>query len=376
VPVELDLDGLVESLRARDHYSLPVSVLPLKRGMDLSQLRLAVQAALNSAFRQAETRFPNDPTTTSEADVAIKFVTFEINDGPMTEDEVANWLTDFAAALDSQAVRITPVKEINRIPHHVIEGWSEEGPITPTAFLFFTAPTVEAPNGGHFRHLQPEVVSEVADDLEAWLRMPGETVTVSRGLTDFICPPGEGALQLRAVFQDLLTLRHFTLKPRRNAFADLREFGAEGVLQYYDETWDAARTLGHLVTGLRFLGSFLDYAYVRMDRPVLPNEQIWSGNLNREPTFGEQRFHGSLYTDQYVIAPHVVQVLNPTHLRKEPDLTGFTCESLGNGRVLAVADDVEPWLNSANPPAGTLARAEAQFEPLLFTRERWEALRE
>lgn len=374
MPVELDLDGLVESLRARDHYSLPVSVLPVKRGMDLGQLRLVVQAALNSAHRQAETRFPNDPTTTSEADVALKFVTFEVNDGPMTEDEVAAWLTDFAAALDGQAVRITPVKEINRIPHQVIERWSAEGPITPTGFLFFTAPTVEAPNGRHFRHLQPEVVSAVAEDLEAWLRMPGETVTVSRGLTVFICPPGEGAMQLGAVFEDLLSLRHFTLKPRRNAFAALREFRAQGVLQYYDETWDAAKTLGHLASGLRFLGPFLDYAYVRMDRPVLPNEQIWSGSLNREPTFSEQRFHGSHDTHQHVIAPHVMQVLNPEHLRKEPDLTGFSCESLGNGRVLAVADDLEPWLSGPNPEAGTLARAEAQFEPLLFTKERWEAL--
>ena len=334
-----------------------------------------MQAALDSASRQAQTRFPNDPTTTTEADVALESVAFEINDGPMTEDEVAAWLDDFAAALHGQAVRVTPVMEIDRIPHHSIEGWSEEG-LIPTAFLFFTAPALEAPNGRLFRHLQPEVVTEVADDLEAWLRMPGETVTVSRGLTDFICPPGDGAQQLKAVFDDLLTLRHFTLKPRRNAFADLREFHAEGVLQYYDETWDAAKTLSHLATGLRALGSFLDYAYVRMDRPVLPSAQIWQGNLNREPTFSEQRFHGSPYADQYVIAPSVMQVLSPEHLRKEPDLTGFTCESLGNGRLLAVADDPERWISSANPPAETLARAEAQFEPVLLTRERWEALRE
>ena len=63
-----------------------------------------------------------------------------------------------------------------------------------------------------------------------------------------------------------------------------------------------------------------------MDRPVLPDAQIWQGNLNREPTFSEQRFHGSPYTDQYVIAPHVMQILNPEHLLKKPDLTGFSRE--------------------------------------------------
>ncbi len=110
-----------------------------------------------------------------------------------------------------------------------------------------------------------------------------------------------------------------------------------------------------------------------MDRPVLPDAQIWQGNLNREPTFSEQRFHGSPYTDQYVIAPHVMQVLNPEHLRKKPDLTGFSRESLGNGRVLAVAEDPEPWISGPNPPTDLVARAEAQFEPVLFTEERWRA---
>ena len=93
--MELDLDGLLESLRARDYYSLPVSVVPTKRGLDLSQLRLAVQAAMNSAFQLAEPRFPNDPTTTTDADVALKSVDFEINDGPMTEHEITAWLNDF-----------------------------------------------------------------------------------------------------------------------------------------------------------------------------------------------------------------------------------------------------------------------------------------
>lgn len=372
--MEVDLDGLLVRLREREHHSVPFQVTPVGRGVDLAALLADVRGAANRAHELSLQRNPSDPTTPyGEPSIAERAIVAMIADGPMSDEEVSAWFTDFAAHLEGHRVRVVAQRVVSRIPHRMFDDWALCSDRVLTAFFYFTSGHVTAPNGLHFKRRDHALVEATAERIVDLVQLPMGTPVVDRGDAEFITTPGRQADELRAHAADFLGVRQFSRTPP--GYAGFK-FGLnnDAWLQVHDETLSARATLGRLVAGLRTLGPLLDYAYVRRDRLVVPDDRLYGGTLEREATEAEERFEGWA-AEQYVVAPSVAQVLNPRHLAKEPDLDAFTVEDLANGRVLVVARDPEPWLGGLNPDPDVLLEATRAFGRLLPSSSELDACR-
>jgi hypothetical protein len=347
----IDLDRLLARLRQEDHYSLAMQIAPRGRGQDLGQLKVRVDEAIDLANESAERRHPNDPTSCTTADVGLKALLAEINDGTMDEGEIGAWLQDFNEALGDAPVRITAQPRAGRVPWRTLDSWNDGTRFAPTAFLFYEARVERSPGGGISRRLDSEVVQKTADALDRWGRLANGGAIVSRGVNAYVCPKGAGGSELRKVYDEQLGLRQYTLHPRR--LTDVKfSFDAKGTLQYFDETMTQIEMLDRTLDGLRAVGHLLDYAYVRLDRVGYPSEQVSDWSIGRDSTESEIRFkYSALWAIEHLIGTNVAQVLNPHHLSKGLDLSSFDTEALGNGRLLAVAPNPEAWLTIPVPPA-------------------------
>jgi hypothetical protein len=362
--VDVDLEGLLARLHERDQASLPFQVTPVGRGADLVALLADVRRAANGAFELSRERHPSDPTTPyGEPSIAAKTVVAVIADGPMTDEEVTTWFTDFAVHLEGHRVRVVPQPVVSRIPQRMFDEWAVGPERVLTAFFYFTSDHVTLPNGLRLKHRDHALVEATAEQVVDLVRLPSGTPVVDRGDAEFITTPGRQADELRAHPADFLGVRQFTKAPPRYAGF---KFGLhnDAWLQVHDESLSARATLDRLVAGLRTLGPWLDYAFVRRDRLVIPQHNVYGDTLHREPTDAEQRFDGWA-AEQYAVAPSVAQVLNPRHLAQEPDLDAFTVEGLANGRALVVARDPDPWLSGLNPEPQLLLDATRAFGRLL-----------
>ena len=362
--VELDLEGLLTRLHQREHHSVPFEVEPVNRQGDLAALLTRVNGAADRAYERSLQRHPSDPTTVyGVPSIAEKSIVAMIADGPMSDEEVTAWFTDFGAALDGHRVRVVPQVVVNRVPWRRFDDWALGPDRVLTAFFFFTSDHWTAANGRRFKRRDHALVELTAQDLVTLVQIPAGTPVVDRGGAEFITTPGRQAEELRAHPADFLGVGQFTLKPRRYAAF---KFGLrnDAWLQSFDETSTTHGTLDRLCAGLRMLGPMTDYVFVRKDRLVTPDPRLYAGTLRREPTEAESRFSG-FAAEEYIAAPSVAQVLNPRHLAKQPDLSSFTVETLSNGRILVVARDLSPWLEGENPTPKVLLAAEEAWGGLL-----------
>ena len=372
--VEVDVDGLLARLHEREHHSVPFQVMPVGRGMDLAALLTDVRGASNRAYELSLERHPSDPTTPyGEPSIADKAIVAMIADGPMSDEEVTAWFADFAAHLDGRRVRVVAQRAVSRVPQRMFDEWALGPDRVLTAFFYFTSGHETAPNGRHVKRRDHALVEDTADKIVDLVRLPMGTPVIDRADAQFITTPGRQADELRAHPADFLGVRQFTKTPP--GYAGFK-FGIknDAWLQVHDETLSARATLDRLVSGLRMLGPMVDYAFVRRDRLVIPDDTLYGGTLEREPTEAEERFDGWA-AEQYAIAPSVAQVLNPRHLAKEPDLDAFTLENLAKGRVLVVARDPGPWLGGLNPEPDVLLEATQAFRRLLPSSSELDACR-
>lgn len=371
----MDLDGLLARLHEREHHSVPFQVAAVGRGEDMATLLARVRDAARRAYELSLQRHPFDPTTLyGEPSIAKRSVVAVIEDGPMSDEEVAAWFEDFAAHLEGHRVRITAQRAVSRVPQRMFDDWALGPDRVLTAFFYFTSGYVTTPNGSHFKRREHALVEETAERVVDLVQLPMGTPVVDRGTAEFITTPGRQADELRAHADDFLGVRQFTKTPPR--YAGFR-FGLENDawLQVHDPELGRRATLDRLVAGLRTLGPHLDYAYVRRDRLVIPDHRLYSSKLERDPTEAEERFDGWA-AEEYAVAPSVAQVLNPRHLAKGPALDAFTVENLPNGRALVVARDPEPWLRGLNPEPEVLLRATQAFGRLLPSSSELDASRE
>ncbi len=361
--VVMDLDGLLDRLHEREHHSVPFQVEPVGRGWDMATLLAEVRDAARRAYELSLRRHPFDPTTLyGEPSIAKRSVVAMIEDGPMSDEEVAAWFADFAAHLEGHRVHITAQRAVSRIPQRMFDDWAIGPDRVLTAFFYFTSGHETAPNGRHFKRRDHALVEETAERVVDLVRLPMGTPVVNRGTATFITTPSRQVEELRAHADDFLGVRQFTTIPP--SYAGFR-FGLknDAWLQVHDPELSPRATLDRLVAGLRTLGPHLDYAYVRRDRLVIPNHRVGS-TLEREATEAEERFDGWA-AEEYAVAPSVAQVLNPRHLAKGPALDAFTVENLPNGRALVVARDPEPWVRGLNPEPEVLLQATQAFGRLL-----------
>ncbi|KRF24366.1 hypothetical protein [Phycicoccus sp. Soil803] len=359
--VVIDTRALLERLREDEYYSLPLKIVARRRTTTLDELRAAAAAAIASANKSAEERVPDDSTVCTAPDVVRSYLAAEINNGLMGEEEVLAWLSDFATAIKGVPVRVTTQPRESGVPWTILESWRDVTRYAPTAFLFFSAPSHVAPNGGLFRRLEPAVLDLVAERLETWGRWPSGRTFVSRGLGRYPCKPGTGARELLKSFDEQLSLTQYTLVPRRLSQVKF-SFDAQATVQAYDETQPVLDLLERVIEALRIVGPLLDSAYVRMDRVGRPSDQVSMRRLGRQPTEAEQLYRDSIFSEDFLIGPNVALVLNPRHLDKGFHGADFTTEELGNQRVLVVARDREPWVTGRGPDSAVLAAA----QPLLI----------
>lgn len=362
--VELDLEGLLARLHESEQNSISFEVKPVGRRGEVGALLTAVKAAAARAYELSLLRHPHDPTTPyGVPSIALTSIVATVADGPMSDDEVTTWFTDFAAALEGHRVRVVPQAVVSQIPWRRFDEWALGPDRALAAFFYFTSDHWAAPNGKRFKRRDHALVEATAEDVVDLIRVPSGTPVVDRGDAEFITLPGHQAEELRAHPADFLGVRQFTLTPRR--YAAFR-FGLhnDAWLQVFDEGLSQREMLDRLVQGLRVLGPRLDYAWVRMDRLVLPEPRLYGGTLDREPTEAEIRTDGFV-AEQFAVAPSMAQVLNPAHLAKRPNLSAFDVEDLGNGRVLVVARDADAWLSGLNPEPDALLAATRAFGDLL-----------
>lgn len=362
--MEVDLAGLLARLHEREYHSVPFQVRPVGRGANLDELLADARGAANRACELSLERHPSDPTTTyGEPSIAEKAIVAMIADGPMSDEEVTTWFTDFAAHLEGHRVRIVPQQVVSRIPQSMFDEWALGPDRVLTAFFYFTSGHETAPNGRRFKRRDHALVEATADKVVNLVQLPMGTPVVDRGDAEFITTPGRQADELRAHPADSLGVRQFTKAP--SGYAGFK-FGLynDAWLQVHEQALSPHATLSRLVAGLRSLGRWVDYAFVRRDRLIIPQHKLFPRTLDREPTEAERRFEGWA-AEQYAVAPSVAQVLNPRHLAKEPDLAAFTVENLANGRALVVARDLDPWLGGLNPEPELLLEGTRAFSRLL-----------
>ena len=369
MPVRVDIDALLALLRERDHYSLPFVVTP-PRGRSSADIRDAVRAAVGQADAGARDRVPDDPTWTTGVDPIPRGIAAELNDGPMNEEEVRAWFTDFADALDAFPLRLSvgPLPPDRRVP--TFEDWLD---ITPpvTAFLSFTVP---GRSGVGHRVLGDDRLREVLEVAVDWSTALLGTTAVDIGLSSVVTRPD---LVVAAVTDQLpldyqqVRVQRFTKAPRRLRFVDV-DLGAQGRAQLVDETTSASEQYEAILQLVRLLGRWTDYTAVRRAEPVVPTYAGTRQFLDREPTEGEQltgmRGVGGTLVD-HVVDAYVAQVLTGRHLARIDDLDLFEVDDLGNDRFLVHARDAGPWLAGLNPDPQILARARAAFSAAQLTRE-------
>jgi hypothetical protein len=372
--VEVDFLGLLARLQEREFHSVPFQVTPIGRGVNMAALLADVRDAAQQAYELSLQRHPNDPTTPyGQPSIASRAIVAMIADGPMSEEEVTAWFQDFAGHLEGHRVRVTAQSAVSRIPHRMFDDLATGTDRALTAFFYFTCGHETAPNGRHFKIRDHALVEDTAERIVDLVQLPMGTPVVDRGDAHFITAPGRQADQLRAHAADFLGVSQFTRKPPRYAAF---KFGLENDawLQVHDQELSPRDTLDRLVTGLRALGPLLDYAYVRRDRLVIPSPIVDPAALGRARTEAEERFDGWA-AEQYAVAPSVAQVFNPQHLTKDPDLREFDVTELGNGRILAVARDPDPWLSELNPDPGVIRQATRAFGRLLPSMSELDACR-
>ena len=192
-------------------------------------------------------------------------------------------------------------------------------------------------------------------------------------MTAFAVAPGRAADELRtsAEVEDQHALWQVSATPRRARAVDFT-FRAKGFLQVVDETRSAVDCLPDLLSGLRILAPYVDYAWVRRATAAGPDERDTVVSLGREPTAMEELASGrrALHLlHDYAVDAYVAQLLTSAHLQRAGTLDGYDVEHLGSARHLVVARDLHAWLSGLNPDPGVLARGREGLSGALLTPE-------
>jgi hypothetical protein len=369
VAARVDIDALLSLLREREHYSVPFVVIP-PRGTSSAEISDAVSTAVAHADSVARGRTPDDPTWTTGIDPIPRGIAAELNDGPMSEEEIRAWFRDFAGALDDFPLRLSvkPLPPDRRVP--TFEDWLDI-PAPVTAFMSFSV--VEG-SGDRPRALGDERLREVLEVALDWTTALRGTTAVDIGLSSVVTRPD---LAVAAVADQLpldyqqVRVQRFTKVPRRLRFVAI-DLEAQGQAQLADETASAREQYEAILQLLRSLGGWTDYTAVRRAEPVVPTYAGTRVSLAREPTEAEclTGMRGVWVTlADHVVDAYAAQVLTDRHLARVHDLSLYAVEKLQNGRYLVHAHDPDPWLASLDPDPDLWTRARAAFAPAQLTRE-------
>src|SRR5262245_35222366 len=101
VTVRVDLAGLLALAEAHGWASVPFVFVPDEPATADEVLERVDRAAVPAA-EAAEQRHPEDPMWCAWLDASPKGVEGELQDGPMTPEEIEAWFTDFRDALERE----------------------------------------------------------------------------------------------------------------------------------------------------------------------------------------------------------------------------------------------------------------------------------
>jgi hypothetical protein len=356
--VRVDLDGLLDLLARNGGQLLSFTVRSDVSAADPEPFVARVRSAIDAANVAAGGRNSADPLWSSHGDLVGSQVHAQLAKGDLTTDEVRCWFADLEVGLAGLDIVVAPLDPgALRVPD--LDPWISMPP-SVTAFLSFTADV----DGGR-RTTPRRTVEKTADALTGWSRFPGAMTVVWRGATSFVVPPGAAVDELRtsASLDEQHALWHLTTGPRRARAVDFK-FRAKGSLQVVDDTRSAAACLPDLLSGLRVLAPYVDYAWVRRATTALPDERDTVDSLGRPTTEMEELASGRRVLHllhDYAVDAYVAQVLTSAHLARTGTPDGYIVEPLGRDRHLVVARDPEPWLSGLEPEPALLARARREL---------------
>lgn len=112
-----------------------------------------------------------------------------------------------------------------------------------------------------------------------------------------------------------------------------------------------------------------DVAFVQYANGIY---SAWTGiRISRPQLVGIEDYHFRYNLDLrplFVPDARGAMVLTDAHLGRARDLTDWSVESLGHGRHLVQARDLAAWFAQPEPAPDVLAKARADFGPMILTR--------
>lgn len=211
--------------------------------------------------------------------------------------------------------------------------------------------------------------SELCRELVAWGSTPGADVRLETGRTrlhvdgDEVTDPLTWSVthDYRAatnyVDAGVPALRRIAFAPWGQVTAQVVDGGADWrsrVDALREPLQQAAPEVAFLRTTHHIVGSWLDLNTVTPELPFVPEVEV--------------RLHRGLW-NRYLPDVHGIQVLTSAHLEGVGDLSGWTVQTIGPGRHLVEARDLEPWFAGDEPDPRALTEAREVFAGVLFTPE-------
>lgn len=289
-----------------------------------------------------------------------------------TEEGVRAWFAAFAQHLESlgKSGRVTAA------PEAFFPEWLSGGQVPQQLTAYVSSQTkdlalLDDDEQRRAWHVPRALTAQIADAATSWGRFVGADVYLYRNIHQIRSKnPDVGASMTAGVEKfGMAGVTYLRSEPRRFTSASMSPLGRTcyGVM---DGTMSWQDRLAQVTRAMTAFPSDSDLAFIRHSkaltiswgdlagaRPALPHVKEYHVRYNRH------------LNGHYIPDAHGVQLLTDAHLAHATDLSDWNITSLGGGKHLVQAKDLQLWYASIDPEPETLAKARADFGGMILTPE-------
>ncbi|MEO5319204.1 hypothetical protein PV761_11540 [Arthrobacter sp. CC3] len=331
----------------------------------------AVEAAVQMANQAVDDAgWGDDVFTAGVSDSDAGPVALMIRAG--TEEGVRAWFAAFAQHLET----LGKSGRVAAAPEAFFPEWlsgAVDVPLQLNAFVSYQTDDLALLDAEQERrawHVPTDLTAQIAEAATAWGRFEDADVYLSRRIhqTRTRNPNVGQALAAGAIKFAMARVAYLRSEPRRFTWASMSPLGRAcyGVV---DDTISWQDRLAQVVRAMTAFPAETDLAFVQYSaapsswgdlagaRPALPHVEEYHVRYNRH------------LNGQYVPDAHGIQLLTDAHLEHANDLSGWNITSLGGGKHLVEAKDLQLWCANIDPDPEILAQARADFGGMILTPE-------
>jgi hypothetical protein len=290
-----------------------------------------------------------------------------------TKDRVQAWFAALAQHLEDNGLG----GKVTAAPQAYFPMWLDSGEVPPalTAFVAYQRVDVDPVSDPHSRtgwHVPPELTDHIAAAAVAWGRFDGAQVYLRRDIHTMRGTDPNVATPLAAGISRYALAGVSYLRSARPCRFVSANFAPHGHACYgeSDQGRDREDRLQHVLAAMLAFPAQTDLAFVRYSGPYTASWSSIGSYGQRLPyvRYSKITANRHLYQRDTPDA-HGIQILTDQHLANAHDLSDWIIEPLGDGRHLVQAADLTPWYAHPDIHPDTLAKARADFGPMILTPE-------